>query len=81
MLPVPFTSNPVFLLNRYLSSEIRDTIAVCGASSIKNVPPATEEETVPSRNAFTRSGAVYFSVSPSAGNSLLFCVGVSPSVV
>ena len=34
---------PVFLLNRYLSSEIRETIAVFGGSLIKKVDPAVAD--------------------------------------
>ena len=75
------SSSPVFLLNRYLSSEIRETIAVCGASLIKNVAPAVAEGTASSRKALTRSGVVFVTFRPPAGKSLLFPVGVSPSVV
>ena len=81
MLPLPFTSIPVFLLNRYLSSVIRLTTGVSCSSSMKYVALTVAEDTSPSRKAFTRSGVVFFSTSPSAGNSLLFSVGVSPSVV
>ena len=50
-------------------------------NSIDAGSTAVTDETASSRNAFTRSGVVFFSVSPSAGKALLFFVGVSPSVV